>query len=146
MRNLIGIFSVLILVSACSPSNNENAQSLEKSKFMQQTSDLVSGEIMAVAYSGFREGQHPDRGAGASNPSPAEILEDLNILVDHGFGLIRLYDAGENSAATLELIQQHRLPLNVLLGIWLQAEVSNHEGCPWLDEPIPEDELERNRI
>jgi exo-beta-1,3-glucanase (GH17 family) len=101
---------------------------------------------MALAYSGFREGQHPDRGAGAKNPSREEILEDLNILVDHGFGLIRLYDSKENSATTLELIQEHQLPVKVLLGMWLDAEVSNHEGCPWLDEPIPEDELARNRI
>ena len=26
---------------------------------------LLSGTVMAVAYSGFREGQHPDRGDGA---------------------------------------------------------------------------------
>jgi exo-beta-1,3-glucanase (GH17 family) len=101
---------------------------------------------MAIAYSGFREGQHPDRGNGAKNPSPEEILEDLHILVDHGFGLIRLYDSGENSATTLELIEEHNLPIKVLLGMWLQAEISNHEGCPWLDEPIPDDELAANQI
>jgi hypothetical protein len=26
---------------------------------------LIAGEVMAVAYSGFREGQQPDRGDGA---------------------------------------------------------------------------------
>ena len=146
MRNLMSVIAMLILVSACFSTPDDNPQSMGKSKSMQQTSDLVAGEIMAVAYSGFREGQHPDRGAGANNPSREEILEDLNILVDRGFGLIRLYDAGENSATTLELIQQHRLPIKVLLGMWLQAEVSNHEGCAWLDEPIPEAELALNRI
>ena len=50
---------------------------------------------MAISYSGFREGQYPDRGEGAVNPSAAEILEDLQILAAHGFRLIRLYDAGE---------------------------------------------------
>ena len=113
---------------------------------MQQPGDLIDGEFMAIAYSGFREGQHPDRGNGAKNPSPEEILEDLHILVDHGFGLIRLYDSGENSATTLELIEEHNLPIKVLLGMWLQAEISNHEGCPWLDEPIPDDELAANQI
>ena len=49
---------------------------------------------MAVAYSGFREGQYPDRGSGAANPSADEILEDLEILVAHDFKLIRLYDSG----------------------------------------------------
>ena len=99
---------------------------------------------MAVAYSGFREGQHPDRGEGAVNPSADEILEDLKILDAHNFNLIRLYDSGENSKLTLELIRRHRLPIKVMLGIWLEAEFSNHEGCPWLDEPIPESSLAAN--
>jgi exo-beta-1,3-glucanase (GH17 family) len=112
--------------------------------FAQPPADLLAGEVMAVAYSGFREGQHPDRGDGAVNPSDGEILEDLEILVAHGFRLIRLYDSGENSLATLELIRRNELPVKVLLGVWLDAEISNHEGCPWLDEPIPADKLATN--
>ena len=80
------------------------------------------------------------------NPSSEEILEDLEILVAHGFRLIRLYDSGENSAMTLELIRRHDLPIKVLLGIWLDAEFSNHEGCAWLDEPIPDEQLAANRL
>ncbi len=114
--------------------------------FLQEPGALLAGEVMAVAYSGFREGQHPDRGDGAVNPSDAEILEDLQILVDHGFRLIRLYDTGENSVTTLRLIREHDLPIRVLLGIWLRAEISNHEGCPWLDEPIPEEQLAANTV
>lgn len=101
---------------------------------------------MAVAYSGFREGQHPDRGHGAVNPSDDEVLEDLELLVAYDFKLIRLYDSGANSAATLELIHKHELPIKVLLGIWLDAEFSNHEGCAWLDEPIPEEVLAENTL
>jgi len=110
----------------------------------QPASDRIAGNAMAVAYSGFREGQHPDRGDGAVNPSDAEILEDLDILSQHGFRLIRMYDAQENTRTTLELIRQHGLPLKVLVGAWLKAEVSNHEGCPWLDEPIPQETLITN--
>ena len=112
----------------------------------QSPNDLVAGEVMAVAYSGFREGQHPDRGDGAVNPSAAEILEDLEILVANAFKLIRVYDSGENTALTLELIRQHELPIKVLLGIWLDAEISNHEGCPWLDAPIPNETLAANAL
>ncbi len=106
--------------------------------------ELLAGEVMAVAYSGYREGQHPDRGDGARNPGDDEILEDLQILINHGFKLIRLYDSDENSLATLRIIREHHLPLKVLLGLWLKAEFSNHEGCSWLHEPIPDDELIRN--
>jgi exo-beta-1,3-glucanase (GH17 family) len=111
----------------------------------QSPEALVAGEVIAVAYSGFREGQHPDRGDGAVNPSPEEILEDLRILVDHGFGLVRMYDSGGNTRDTLEIIRRHDLPIKVLLGIWLDAEISNHEGCPWLDEPIPAETLAANK-
>ena len=107
---------------------------------------LLAGEVMAVAYSGFREGQHPDRGDGAVNPSAAEILEDLELLVAHGFHLIRMYDARENTRQTLALIREHALPLKAVVGIWLDAEFSNHEGCPWLDEPIPAEQLAANVV
>jgi exo-beta-1,3-glucanase (GH17 family) len=80
------------------------------------------------------------------NPSDAEILEDLRILLDNGFSLIRLYDTRENSAATLRLIRENDLPIKVLLGMWLDAEISNHEGCSWLDEPIPAEELAQNTL
>jgi len=123
-----------------------NIPFLVEDGFVQAPDALIAGEVMAVAYSGFRAGQHPDRGDGAVNPSRAEILEDLEILVEHGFRLIRVYDAGANSREVLELIREHELPIQVMLGIWLRAEVSNHEGCPWLDEPIPEEELAANRV
>jgi exo-beta-1,3-glucanase (GH17 family) len=112
----------------------------------QSPADLIAGEIMAVAYSGFRDGQHPDRGRGAVNPSTEEILEDLRLLAANEFRLIRLYDSGENSTLTLKLIREYRLPIKVVLGIWLDAEISNHEGCPWLDKPIPEEMLAANAL
>lgn len=133
-------FTIDTTMAMSSPATTENPAAGQSATFQ------LAGEHVAIAYSGFREGQHPDRGEGAVNPGRAEILEDLEILAAHGFRLIRLYDAGENSAATLELIRQHELPIKVLLGIWLSAELSNHEGCPWLDEPIPEAELAKNRI
>lgn len=107
---------------------------------------LLAGETMAVSYSGFRPGQHPDRGSGAANPSAHEVLEDLEILVRQGFRLIRVYDTGDNTRTTLELIREHELPLKVLLGLWLDAEFSNHAGCPWLEEPIPAATLAANVV
>ncbi len=136
VRSIVGLVAGALCLVACGA--NEDAR--------QSPEDLLSGEVMAIAYSGFREGQHPDRGDGAKNPSDEEILEDLNLLIAHDFGLIRLYDAGENSVTTLELIEEHNLPIKVLLGMWLQAEISNHEGCAWLDEPIPDSELAANTL
>jgi len=123
-----------------------NIPFLVEGQFKQSPDNLLAGEVMAVAYSGFRDGQHPDRGNGAVNPSNEQILEDLELLVAHDFNLIRMYDSGENTRATLELIRQYNIPVKVLLGIWLKAEFSNHLGCPWLNEPIPDDELAANEL
>ena len=143
---LISRLILFVLVAGCATASVDSGAAPEETTLRQSASDLLAGEVMAVAYSGFREGQHPDRGDGAVNPSDEEILEDLKILVANDFKLIRLYDVAENSVTTLELIREHNLPIKVLLGMWLRAEISNHEGCAWLDEPIPDTELAANAI
>lgn len=117
---------------------------LSASPALPQT-NLVFDEQWAVAYSGFRKGQHPDRGFGAKNPTYEQTLEDLNILLDYDFKLIRLYDSGENSEMVLQVIEDNQLPIKVVLGAWLDAEISNHERCGWLNQPIPEEKLKENK-
>jgi exo-beta-1,3-glucanase (GH17 family) len=138
-----GTMSAAIVAWAVAGVLHASASTLD---LKQSPEDLLAGEVMAVAYSGFREGQHPDRGDGAVNPSAEEILEDLEILMAHGFRLIRMYDSRGNTRDTLEVIRKNELPIKVLLGIWLDAEISNHEGCPWLEEPIPDEKLAANRV
>ena len=112
----------------------------------QLPSELISDEHWALSYSGFRKGQHPDRGDGAKNPSQDQIIEDLNLLLDEGIKLLRMYDCDTNTQMTLEVIRNYNFPIKILLGIWLDAEISNHNGCSWLTDPIPESELKKNRI
>ena len=107
--------------------------------------NLVFDEQWAVAYSGFRKGQHPDRGFGAKNPTYEQTLEDLEILLDYDFKLIRLYDSGVNSEMVLQVIDDHKLPIKVVLGAWLDAEISNHDRCGWLNKPIPQEKLKENK-
>lgn len=146
MKSLCMLAVIVFAIAGCSPASDNASVPVPVADFAQRPEALLAGEVMAVAYSGFREGQHPDRGDGAVNPSNAEILEDLEIMAANGFNLIRLYDTGENTVTTLELIREHELPMKVLLGMWLRAEISNHEGCAWLDEPIPDDELAANTL
>lgn len=138
--------SVAIAVTAGCMNDRGRDASARADSLAQPPGALLAGEVMAVAYSGFREGQHPDRGEGAVNPSREQVLEDLQILAARGFHLIRMYDSGENTEIALELIREHALPIRVLLGIWLKAEVSNHEGCEWLTEPIPAATLAENTL
>ncbi|MGP1273504.1 MAG: glycosyl hydrolase [Phycisphaerales bacterium] len=136
LARIVGVVGVLASLAA-----NASAEPLR-----QEPGQLLAGEVLAVCYSGFRSGQHPDRGEGAVNPSDQEILEDLRLLVrDTPFRLIRLYDSRENSEAVLRLIEQHDLPIKVMLGAWLSAEVSN-PGCPWMPEPYPDEVLAANTV
>jgi len=141
----------LIFVLACNQNNNEGQKpmvetDLQTEGSLQAEGDLLMGVSEAICYSGFRSGQHPDRGEGAVNPSYEETLEDLKILSENAnFQLIRIYDSGENSELVLKVIKENNIGIKVMLGIWLQAELSNHETCAWLTEPIPEQELQQNK-
>lgn len=118
----------------------------QSAEIAQDPSALLIGQVEATCYSGFRAGQHPDRGDGANNPTDAQILEDLQLLVEHTpHRFIRLYDSRENSVAVLRTIREHELPIRVMLGAWLSAEVSN-PGCPWMPEPYPDEVLAANKI
>lgn len=155
MRKLI--YKVVIFMSflaalvACgdtSDADNEaNNQETKVQDSLQQPKEaLLSGVVQAVSYSGFRTGQHPDRGEGAVNPSYEEVLEDLKILSHNSnFKLIRVYDCGPNSEMVIKAIAENNIDIKVMLGMWLNAEYSNHEGCPWLNEPIPENILKANK-
>jgi exo-beta-1,3-glucanase (GH17 family) len=136
-----------VFLGACQNSGKKATESTKQSDIaiQQNSEDLLAGVSSAVCYSGFRSGQHPDRGDGAVNPSAEEILQDLRIIASD-FKLIRLYDSGENSESVLKIISENKLDIKVYLGIWLKAELSNHEGCAWLTEPIPQETLAKNKI
>ncbi|MCB2209107.1 MAG: glycosyl hydrolase [Bacteroidetes bacterium] len=126
--------------------NKMNESAFEMEGLKQTKDDLLEGTSQAICYSGFRSGQHPDRGDGAVNPSYEEVLEDLKIITEKmNFQLIRVYDCGENTEMVLNIIRENNINIKVLLGIWLKAELSNHETCEWLTEPIPDAELLENK-
>lgn len=146
------VFSTVFFLISCNTNHQNSLKNMENSNQdikpkEQSENDLIAGTSRAVCYSGFRSGQHPDRGNGAVNPSYEEVLEDLNIMINQqGFNLMRMYDAGENTQMTLKVIEENNLDMKVMLGIWLRAELSNHESCAWLTEPIPDDELQQNKL
>ena len=136
---IVALLALLSLAPAGRAADTNSPVSLQQSK-----SALLAGLEKGICYSGFRHGQHPDRGDGAVNPSEKEISEDLRILTRNGnFKMIRLYDCRTNAEVTLRLIRENKIPLKVLLGAWLSAEVNN-PGCPWL-KPIPADVLAANK-
>ena len=92
----------------------------------------------AICYSGYRPGQSP---ANRVYPSLAEIREDLRILQKH-WRVLRLYDCSPHAERVLQVIRSERLAFEVMLGAWLEAEVSN-DGCPWGGD-YSDEQLEAN--
>jgi exo-beta-1,3-glucanase (GH17 family) len=92
----------------------------------------------AVCYSGYRQGQSPN---AQLYPSLDEIREDLLILRKH-WQLLRLYDCSLHAERVLQVIEAERLPLQVMLGAHLGAEMNNF-GCPW-GGTYSEEQLEAN--
>lgn len=145
ISNFLLVSCVCAAVATSGTAAETNALRPANLSLQQTTNDLLGGFKRAVCYSGFRSGQHPNRGNGAVNPSDKEILEDLQMLSrSGGFQLIRLYDAQANSEAVLRLISAHHLQMKVLLGAWLNAEVSN-PNCPWHKEPYAPELLAANK-
>lgn len=93
----------------------------------------------AICYSGYRAGQSP---ASHIYPSLEQVREDLHLLTRH-WQLLRLYDCSTHAERVLQVIREDRLPLRVMLGAYLGAEMNNF-GCPW-GGTYSEEQLEENR-
>lgn len=94
----------------------------------------------AICYSGFRDGQQP----GGIVPSYEEIKEDL-LLLENNWGYLRLYDCDPHAELVLSVIEQEKLPFQVMLGAYIIAEMNNF-GCPWGGKIYTEQELDENGI
>jgi len=104
----IALAAVMTAASGCGPSGVHPKIDLTAQKWCGN----------AICYSGYREGQHPDKGIF---PSQAEILEDMKILSKH-WSLIRTYGSDRHSEDVLEVIRREKLPIKVVLGAWLGIE------------------------
>jgi len=78
----------------------------------------------AVAYSPFRTAQsEPDR---ANEVITADMVkQDLGLLAQGGFGLIRLFDSSDKVAKlTLQVIKDNRFDIKVMLGAYVSPDVA----------------------
>ena len=120
MRAAVTLLAILgtMVLSSC---NNHGDQVIPR----DLAGDAWHGR--AIAYSGYRIGQHPDSGP---RPSREQVTEDLRILAKN-WQLIRVYSSDRHSEDVLEIIHREEINLKVMLGIWLGrepgAEQSNEE-------------------
>jgi exo-beta-1,3-glucanase (GH17 family) len=104
---LLGIFALGLLAST------------PRSRAATQQPDLTVQKWYgnAIDYSGYRAGQSPQL---KIYPTHAQILEDLTILKKN-WKLILLYGGDQHSQDVLEVIQQHKLGIKVVVGLWLDG-------------------------
>ena len=79
----------------------------------------------AVAYSPYRTAANVD-GLAGEVITPANIKQDLDLLVAAGFGLIRLFDSDDKvGKQTLQVIRANNLNIKVQLGVYVQSGNDN---------------------
>jgi len=132
----------LLTMIACDRSKSDNGPGTEHGSLKKLVAALAAGDSIpredpfrvrpfvpfpgkaqpddAVAYGCYRAGQAP----GQKGPTEDEILQDLRLIAEH-WSLIRVYGADDDTRRILETIAQHRLPIRVMLGIWLEPEKDN---------------------
>ena len=91
--------------------------------------------MKAVSYSGYRRGQSPRE---QEYPSKEQMKEDLELLEEEGFGLIRVFDSRTHGERTLEVIDENDLDLKVQLGAYVEEshEDNGDENIAELDRAI----------
>lgn len=118
--------ALLVFAIGCAPSDPDSRQASGERTESITLRPLDPGVFnrKAVSYSGFRRGQSPDTGV---HPSREEILEDLRILEQAGFGLLRVFSSGEHGRAVVELLDEHGIDIKVQLGAYVSgADAENH--------------------
>jgi exo-beta-1,3-glucanase (GH17 family) len=75
---------------------------------------------MGIAYGMHRDGQRP----GGASPSREQVAEDLRLIAER-WRTIRVYGSTGPSETVLDVIHEERLPLQVLLGVWIESESGN---------------------
>ncbi len=83
----------------------------------------------AISYGPHRDGQTP----GGASPSREQLREDLGILRQH-WSMLRMYSSQGSAETVLQLIREERIPMKVMLGAWIAAEVRLGDDGAVLEE------------
>jgi len=106
-------FILLLAVFSCNPL-------LEKKELQLLYDNNWIGN--GISYGPFRDGQYP----GGPSPSINELREDLHIIKEK-WNWIRVYGSRGITKDILNIIQQDKLDIKVMLGAWI-GNVNSHEG------------------
>lgn len=115
--------------SIASGSHGDTSRSAAHSPALSREAPFVTRDLavsalgegaLAIAYGPYREGQRP----GGAEPTTAEIREDLGLIADR-WRLIRVYGSTGPTERILEVIRADSLDLRVMLGVWIEDDVTS---------------------
>ncbi len=130
-RNLALRHRIILLVMAAAllaGCGNGPDPYLREDPFIVRNFRPFNGDVWignAVCYGPHRDGQRP----GETEPSAAEIREDLELMLPH-WNLLRVYGSAGFAETLLNVILDDGLDMKVVLGVWIApnaAEANRHE-------------------
>jgi exo-beta-1,3-glucanase (GH17 family) len=118
--------TLVVMTCACAPAaptapptgpttSTGRAAAVERRPFAPQ----IQGRIAraGISYGPYRVGQRP----GGPDPSPTQILEDLQLIAQH-WKLVRIYSSRGPAETILRTVRDHDLPLGVMVGAWVAPD------------------------
>jgi exo-beta-1,3-glucanase (GH17 family) len=121
-RLAVSIGIVFALLSGCGGGGSsapDTGGTSSSGSSASATKRPLSDEFLsrkAVAYSGYRGADHN------TPPTPGQVLQDLQLLQEGHFGLIRVFGSGDaDTKVVLQTISDNHLDLKVQLGIWISG-------------------------
>jgi exo-beta-1,3-glucanase (GH17 family) len=120
---LVGVLAVTLGLNACGGGGSvplPQSQVVGSSGLRPLPPELASP--MTVSYGPYRTSRN-DAERVNEVITPQMIKQDLDLLVAGGFKLIRIYDSNDKvGKQTLQVVRDNKLPLKVLLGIWIGTD------------------------
>ncbi|MFZ4574242.1 MAG: hypothetical protein ACOYN0_07575 [Phycisphaerales bacterium] len=122
----VGVLAFILIsawgaATARSTPSETNQSAIDRRPFVAESDGRWVGA--GICYGPHRDGQTP----GVKDPSEAEILEDLKIMARH-WSLIRVYASRGSAGVMCKLIREHKLPLRVMVGVWIAPEFREVDG------------------
>ncbi|HLP83817.1 MAG TPA: hypothetical protein VK157_05665 [Phycisphaerales bacterium] len=128
----------LFMLPGCAGSRAVDTSGRRPISFMQ--GDTWRGSN--ICYGPHRDGQVPDTGP---QPTREQVAEDARIMAKT-WGHVRMYGAGEATEFLLQTIREEKLPLKLMLGIWIAPETQLDQGGNVIATSAANAELNRKQV
>ena len=122
-QHAVLLVAATLLLIGC---GQESDPYLREDPFRVREFQAVSGDRWignAISYGPHRDGQKP----GDTEPSAAEIREDLELMLPH-WNLLRIYGSTGFAETLMKVIRDDGLDMKVVLGVWIAPNDTEANG------------------